>query len=61
MKKNINSTLIILKNCFFILSMKISNLYYSQTGNTEKIARKISLAIKNSGHEITMIEAEKKH
>jgi flavodoxin len=41
--------------------MKISNLYYSQTGNTEKIARKISLAIKNSGHEITMIEAEKKH
>jgi flavodoxin len=41
--------------------MKILNLYYSQTGNTEKIARKISLAIKNSGHEITMIEAEKKH
>jgi flavodoxin len=39
--------------------MKILNLYYSQTGNTEKIANRISLALKNSGHEITMIEAEK--
>jgi flavodoxin len=41
--------------------MKILNLYYSQTGNTEKIARKISSALKKSGHKLTMIEAEKKH
>jgi flavodoxin len=39
--------------------MKILNLYYSQTGNTEKIARKISSALKKSGHKLTMIEAEK--
>jgi flavodoxin len=41
--------------------MKILNLYYSPTGNTEKTSRKIPSALKNSGHEITMIEAEKKH
>ena len=39
--------------------MKILNLYYSQTRNTEKIAYRISSALKNSGHEITMIKAEK--
>jgi len=39
--------------------MNILNLYYSQTGNTEKIAHRISSALKNSGHEITLIKAEK--
>ena len=39
--------------------MKILNLYYSQTGNTEKIAHKISSALENCGHEITMVKAEK--
>jgi len=39
--------------------MKILNLYYSQTGNTLKIARKISSALENSGHKITLLEAAK--
>lgn len=39
--------------------MKILNLYYSQTGNTEKNAHRISSALKNSGHETNIIKAEK--
>jgi flavodoxin len=37
--------------------MKILNLYYSQTGNTEKIARKISSALKKSGHDFAYKKA----
>ena len=32
--------------------MKVLNLYFSSTGNTEKVARKISETVKELGHEV---------
>jgi len=39
--------------------MKILNLYHSQTGNTKEIALRISSALKNSNHEVILLQAEK--
>lgn len=39
--------------------MKILNLYYSQTGNTEKIALKISSTLHSMGHDVCTIAASK--
>jgi hypothetical protein len=34
--------------------MKVLNLYFSSTGNTEKVAQKITATVKNLGHQIDM-------
>lgn len=39
--------------------MKILNLYYSATGNTDKIAGQIEKAIRIDGHEVTTVKASK--
>ena len=39
--------------------MKILNLYYSQTGNTEKIAKKIAWVLADMEHDVDTIKAEK--
>jgi multimeric flavodoxin WrbA len=39
--------------------MKILNLYYSATGNTDKIAGQIEKAIRKDGHEVTTVRAGK--
>ncbi|MGQ9723668.1 MAG: flavodoxin family protein [Candidatus Jordarchaeum sp.] len=40
--------------------MKVLNLYYSMTGNTEKVAKKIEEAVKELGHEVDTIKVTKK-
>jgi len=57
MKKKINLTLIIKKTVFLFFFMKILNLYYIPTGNTEKIARKISSALKKNGYDFAYKKA----
>lgn len=39
--------------------MNILNLYYSQTGNTQKIAETIASALEAEGHRLTTVRAEK--
>ncbi|MGC8604558.1 MAG: flavodoxin family protein [Desulfomonilaceae bacterium] len=39
--------------------MKALNLYFSTSGNTEKIARQIERAIKDSGHEVETVKVTK--
>ncbi len=36
--------------------MKVLNLYYSSTGNTEKLAQQIETAVKQAGHEIETVK-----
>jgi Flavodoxin domain len=36
--------------------MKILNLYFSSTGNTEKVARRITDTVKNLGHQIDTVK-----
>lgn len=38
--------------------MKVLNLYYSSTGNTEKIARAIDNTVKETGHEIESVKVK---
>lgn len=40
--------------------MKILNLYFSATGNTEKVARRISEAAKNEGHTVKTVKGTTK-
>jgi len=40
--------------------MKVLNLYYSTTGNTEKVAKKIEEAVKELGHEVDTVKITKK-
>jgi len=39
--------------------MKILNLYHSQTGNTEMIARRIAATLTDAGHQADTVKAEK--
>src|SRR5271157_2609710 len=39
--------------------MKILNLYYSATGNTDKVAEQIEKAGRKDGHEVTTVKAAK--
>ncbi len=39
--------------------MKVLNLYYSQTGNTEKIAVKIEKTLKHTGYDVNTVQADK--
>jgi len=39
--------------------MNILNLYFSQTGNTQKIAAKIAAVLEMDGHRVTTVPAEK--
>jgi flavodoxin len=36
--------------------MKILNLYFSSTGNTDKVAKRIDLTLKNLGHEVETVK-----
>ncbi len=40
--------------------MKVLNLYYSTTGNTEKVAKAIEKALSEAGHEVDTIKASEK-
>ncbi|MCP4717029.1 MAG: flavodoxin [Deltaproteobacteria bacterium] len=39
--------------------MNVLNLYYSETGNTEKVALRIEAAVRAEGHEATTLKAAK--
>ena len=36
--------------------MKILNLYFSSTGNTEKVAQKIADAARSEGHQVDLLK-----
>ena len=39
--------------------MRVLNLYFSTTGNTEKIAKQIEKAVRDAGHEVETIKVTK--
>jgi flavodoxin len=39
--------------------MKVLNLYYSATGNTDRVAEQIERAVREAGHEVETIKAAK--
>lgn len=41
------------------VAMKVLNLYFSATGNTEKVAKRIEDAAKNAGHEVDTVKVVK--